>query len=64
MSTIGTTHGELIYTRIYDAPRKVVFECMTTPAHLTKFWGPIGVSTPIENITVDLRRGARSRRSW
>lgn len=34
-----------------------MFECLTTPEHLTKFWGPVGVSTPIENITVDLRPG-------
>ena len=30
---------------------------MTTPEHLTHFWGPVGVSTPIDNITVDLRPG-------
>jgi uncharacterized protein YndB with AHSA1/START domain len=30
---------------------------MTTPEHLTHFWGPIGVSTPIENIKVDPRPG-------
>lgn len=30
---------------------------MTTPKHLAHFWGPTGVSTPIENITVDLRPG-------
>ena len=35
----------------------MVFECMTTPKHLAHFWGPIGVSTPIENITVELRPG-------
>jgi uncharacterized protein YndB with AHSA1/START domain len=49
--------GELTYTRIWDAPRELVFECMTTPPHLTHFWGPVGVNTPIENITVDLRPG-------
>jgi uncharacterized protein YndB with AHSA1/START domain len=49
--------GELTYDRNYKAPRELVFECMTTPAHLTHFWGPIGVSTPVENITVDLRPG-------
>lgn len=49
--------GEVSYTRIYDAPRELVFACMTTPEHLTHFWGPTGVSTPIENITVDLRPG-------
>jgi uncharacterized protein YndB with AHSA1/START domain len=49
--------GELTYHRTYKAPRELVFECMTTPEHLTHFWGPFGVSTPIENITVDLRPG-------
>jgi uncharacterized protein YndB with AHSA1/START domain len=49
--------GEVTYTRVYDAPRELVFECMTKAEHLTHFWGPSGVSTPIENITVDLRVG-------
>jgi uncharacterized protein YndB with AHSA1/START domain len=49
--------GELIYARTWDAPRELVFACMTTPEHLTHFWGPVGVSTPLENITVDLRPG-------
>lgn len=49
--------GELSLTRIYDAPRELVFRCMITPEHLTHFWGPVGVSTPIENITVDPRPG-------
>jgi uncharacterized protein YndB with AHSA1/START domain len=49
--------GELTYTRQWEAPRELVFACMTTPEHLTHFWGPTGVSTPIENITVDLRPG-------
>jgi uncharacterized protein YndB with AHSA1/START domain len=57
MTDAATNLGELTYTRIYDAPRELVFECMITPEHLTHFWGPIGVSTPIENITVDPRPG-------
>jgi len=32
---------------------------MTTPAHLTHFWGPIGMSTPLEGITVEPRPGGR-----
>lgn len=49
--------GEVVITRIFDAPRELVFDCMTDPAHLTHFWGPVGVSTPVENITIDLRVG-------
>jgi uncharacterized protein YndB with AHSA1/START domain len=48
---------EVTYTRVFDAPRELVWECMTDPKHLTHFWGPVGVSTPIENITLDLRVG-------
>ena len=49
--------GEVTITRSYDAPRELAFDCMTDPAHLTHVWGPVGVSTPIENITLDLRVG-------
>jgi uncharacterized protein YndB with AHSA1/START domain len=49
--------GELTYVRTWNAPRELVFACMTTPEHLTHFWGPTGVSTPLDTITVDLRPG-------
>ena len=57
MSDTLADTGEVTYTRVYDAPRELVFECMTKPEHLTHFWGPTGTSTPIENIRVDLRVG-------
>jgi uncharacterized protein YndB with AHSA1/START domain len=57
MSETSTNLGEVTYTRTYAAPRELVFECMTTPEHLAHFWGPVGVSTPVENIIVDLRPG-------
>jgi uncharacterized protein YndB with AHSA1/START domain len=49
--------GELTFTRIFDAPRELVFRCMIEPEHLTHFWGPAGVSAPLEHITVDARPG-------
>jgi uncharacterized protein YndB with AHSA1/START domain len=49
--------GELTYTRVFDAPRELVFRCMLEPEHLTHFWGPAGVSTPLETIKVDVRPG-------
>ncbi|MEX1006224.1 MAG: SRPBCC domain-containing protein [Acidimicrobiia bacterium] len=51
------TLGELNITRVFDAPRDLVFRCMIEPEHLTHFWGPVGVSTPIDNITIDPRPG-------
>jgi uncharacterized protein YndB with AHSA1/START domain len=49
--------AELAYTRVFDAPRELVFRCMIEPEHLTHFWGPAGTSTPIQKITVDARPG-------
>lgn len=57
MSEAQSELGELTITRIFRAPPDVVFECMTTPAHLTHFWGPIGTSTPLDKITVEPRSG-------
>jgi uncharacterized protein YndB with AHSA1/START domain len=48
---------DLTYTRVFDAPRDLVFRCMLEPEHLTRFWGPAGVSTPLETIKVDARPG-------
>jgi uncharacterized protein YndB with AHSA1/START domain len=59
MSNTSPELGELTYVRTYAAPRELVFECMTTPAHLTHFWGPTGVSTPLEKIIVELWPGGR-----
>jgi uncharacterized protein YndB with AHSA1/START domain len=49
--------GELTYTRVLEAPRELVFRCMLEPEHLTHFWGPAGVSTPLETIKADARPG-------
>jgi uncharacterized protein YndB with AHSA1/START domain len=51
------SRAELHFTRVFDAPRELVFTCMTDPDHLTHFWGPTGVSTPLDTIVVDARPG-------
>ena len=48
---------ELRVARVFDAPRELVFRCLIDPAHLTHFWGPTGVSAPLEDIKVDPRPG-------
>lgn len=52
-----TETGELTYRRVHRASPGLLFDCMTTPEHLTHFWGPAGTSTPVGNIVVDLRPG-------
>ena len=51
------TEQVLRFTREFDAPRQLVFSCMTEPEHLTHFWGPAGTSTPLDTITADARPG-------
>ena len=48
---------ELVITRIFDAPRELVFQAWTDPEHLKKWWGPHGFTNPV--CDVDLRLGGR-----
>lgn len=49
--------GELTFRRVHHASPELLFDCMTDPAHLARFWGPAGTTTPVGNIVVDLRPG-------
>jgi len=49
--------GEVVFEHVHPAPRELVFECMTTPEHLAQFFGPPGISAPVELIEIDLRPG-------
>ncbi|SDQ07133.1 SRPBCC family protein [Virgibacillus salinus] len=48
---------ELTLTRIFDAPRELVWKSWTKPELLAKWWGPAGFQTPKESIDIDLRVG-------
>lgn len=53
------SHDELVYRRVFRAPRHLVWRCLTEPAELAQFWGPSGMATPIEGIVVELHVGGR-----
>ena len=55
------TRREMTYTRVFDAPRELVWKAWTEPEQLTLWWGPRGISTPLETIEVDLRSGGTFR---
>lgn len=42
-------HGlpDLVITRIYDAPRELVFTLWTDPKHLAQWWGPRWYTNPV-----------------
>jgi uncharacterized protein YndB with AHSA1/START domain len=39
MTERAPARAEFVHTRVFDAPRELVFRCMTEPEHLTHFWG-------------------------
>jgi uncharacterized protein YndB with AHSA1/START domain len=45
----------IITTRVYDAPRELVWTAWTKPEHLAQWWGPDGFSTTTS--AYDLRPG-------
>ena len=53
-STVNETE-RMVVTRVFDAPRELVWEAMTNPKHVVNWWGPRGFSTTIE--TMDFRIG-------
>ncbi len=53
----STATNQLRFSRVFEAPRELVFRCMIDPDHLTHFWGPTGVSAPRDRMTVDARPG-------
>ena len=50
---------ELVYRRAFQAPRELVWRCLTEPAELAQFWGPCGMTTPLDGIVVELHPGGR-----
>ena len=58
-TTPDTDLGEVTFTRVLDAPRELVFRAFIEPEQLTQFWGPAGVSTPLERIVIEPRPGGR-----
>jgi uncharacterized protein YndB with AHSA1/START domain len=58
-SDTATTGPELVITRIFDAPRRIVFKAWSEPEHLMRWWGPHGFTCPI--CEMDFRVGGRWR---
>ncbi len=46
---------EIVMTRVFDAPRDLVFKTYTDPAAIALWWGPEGVTTVVD--TMEARKG-------
>jgi uncharacterized protein YndB with AHSA1/START domain len=51
----STADREIVATRVFDAPRELVFEMWTDPEHVAKWWGPNGFTNTIQ--VMDMRPG-------
>jgi uncharacterized protein YndB with AHSA1/START domain len=52
---------EIRMTRLFDAPRRLVFEAMTRPEHVRRWWGCLGEGYSVPVCEIDLRVGGRWR---
>jgi uncharacterized protein YndB with AHSA1/START domain len=53
------TREEIVITRVFDAPREMVFQAWTNPKQLAKWWGPRGFTCP--RCDIDVRPGGLIR---
>ena len=52
---------EIRMTRLFDAPRALVFEAMTKPEHVKQWWGRLGEGYSVPVCEIDLRLGGAWR---
>ena len=54
-SAAKSAEGELVITRVFDAPRELVWKAWTDPERVMRWWGPKNFTSPVSKI--DLRVG-------
>ena len=59
VSTLSDT--EIRMTRLFDAPRALVFEAMTRPEHVRRWWGNLGEGYSVPVCEIDFRLGGKWR---
>jgi uncharacterized protein YndB with AHSA1/START domain len=52
---------EIRMTRLFDAPRHLVFEAMSKPEHVRRWWGCLGDGYSVPVCEIDFRPGGRWR---
>jgi uncharacterized protein YndB with AHSA1/START domain len=59
MNSQTTEQGgrDLVITRVFDAPRELVWKAWTEPEAMKRWWGPKGFTAPVAKI--DLRAGGK-----
>jgi uncharacterized protein YndB with AHSA1/START domain len=47
-----TSDREIVVSRVFDAPRELVFDAWTDPEQVVQWWGPHGFTTTIQEMDV------------
>ncbi len=58
-TTVYSEAGDLVYERVFDAPRELVWKANTDPELIPRWWGPHGHQTRVEEM--DVRVGGKWR---
>jgi uncharacterized protein YndB with AHSA1/START domain len=53
--------SELFLTRIFEAPRELVYQAFVDPDQLSQWFGPVGWSVPRDTVQIDARPGGYQR---
>jgi uncharacterized protein YndB with AHSA1/START domain len=56
-----TSDRELVVTRTFDAPARLVFEAWTTPELFARWWVPKSIGMHLRSCEMDVRVGGRYR---
>jgi len=52
---------EIVLTRVFDVPRALLFEAMTKPEHVRRWWGCLDEHHSVPVCEIDLRPGGKWR---
>jgi uncharacterized protein YndB with AHSA1/START domain len=52
---------EIVLTRLFDAPRRLVFEAMSKPEHVRRWWGLLDDRYSVPVCEIDFRPGGKWR---
>jgi uncharacterized protein YndB with AHSA1/START domain len=58
-SAVQPNERTVVITRVFDAPRELVWQAWTDPGHMAQWWGPHGFTNPV--CELDVRPGGALR---
>jgi uncharacterized protein YndB with AHSA1/START domain len=53
--------NEIVMTRLFNAPRQLVFDVMSKPEHVRRWWGNLGPGYSVPVCEIDFRVGGKWR---